>query len=131
VARSDADAESDIDILVDLEPGRSLLDLGGLLVDLRAALERDVDVVVRSGLPPASAGSARLEPYEMRPSASGDAQCAGGLASTAMAKARPWCERSVLNRRGELASARSVGPDSCLGLQCLREVPIRPGIRVR
>ena len=39
VARGETDAQSDIDFLVDLEPGRSLLDLGGLLVDLRDLLE--------------------------------------------------------------------------------------------
>ena len=33
-ARGQDDAQSDIDILVDLEPGRSLFDLGGLLMDL-------------------------------------------------------------------------------------------------
>jgi uncharacterized protein len=49
-ARGDADAASDIDILVDLESGRSLLDLGGLLMDLREALGCDVDVVTRAGL---------------------------------------------------------------------------------
>lgn len=50
VARGDADATSDIDILVNLEPGRSMLDLGGLLMDLREVLGRDVDVVTRAGL---------------------------------------------------------------------------------
>lgn len=50
VARGEADAASDIDILVDLDPGRSLLDLGGLLMDLRALLGRDVDVVTEAGL---------------------------------------------------------------------------------
>ncbi len=52
VARGDADERSDVDILVDLEAGRSLLDLGGLLMDLREALGRDVDVVTRAGLRP-------------------------------------------------------------------------------
>ena len=32
VARGDADAQSDVDFLVELEAGRSLLDLGGLQV---------------------------------------------------------------------------------------------------
>ncbi len=36
VARGEDDEQSDIDLLVDLESGRSLLDLGGLLMDLRA-----------------------------------------------------------------------------------------------
>ncbi|MDQ6661653.1 MAG: nucleotidyltransferase domain-containing protein, partial [Chloroflexota bacterium] len=35
VARGEADAKSDIDLLVDLEPGRSLFDLGGLLMYLQ------------------------------------------------------------------------------------------------
>ncbi len=52
VARGDADAKSDIDILVDLEPGRSLLDLGGLLYDLQDLLNRPVDVVTERGLRP-------------------------------------------------------------------------------
>lgn len=52
VARGEADERSDIDILVDLEAGRSLLDLGGLLMDLREALGCDVDVVTRTGLRP-------------------------------------------------------------------------------
>ncbi len=30
VARGNADPQSDLDILVDMEPGRSLMDLGGL-----------------------------------------------------------------------------------------------------
>jgi hypothetical protein len=36
VARGEADERSDIDFLVEMEPGRSLLDLGGLQVDLEA-----------------------------------------------------------------------------------------------
>ena len=50
VARGDADSESDIDFLVDLEPSRSLFDLGGLLADLEDLLERRVDVVTEKGL---------------------------------------------------------------------------------
>ena len=50
VARGDADEKSDIDFLVDLEPGRSLLDLGGLLMDLRELLGCEVDVVTEKGL---------------------------------------------------------------------------------
>ncbi len=52
VVRGDAGDDSDIDFLVDLEPGRSLLDLGGLLMDLRDLLDRDVDVVTEGGLRP-------------------------------------------------------------------------------
>ncbi|HEX9374585.1 MAG TPA: nucleotidyltransferase family protein [Roseiflexaceae bacterium] len=44
VARGEAGPESDVDLLVDLEPGRSLLDLGGLLMDLYDLLQVPVDV---------------------------------------------------------------------------------------
>jgi hypothetical protein len=50
VARGEADEQSDIDFLVDMEPGRSLLDLGGLLMDLQELLGRDVDVVTEDGI---------------------------------------------------------------------------------
>jgi predicted nucleotidyltransferase len=50
VARGEADSESDIDLLVDLEPGRSLFDLGGLLMDLQDLLGHKVDVVTERGL---------------------------------------------------------------------------------
>lgn len=50
VAGGDATEVSDIDFLVDLEEGRGLLDLGGLLMDLRDLLGHDVDVVTESGL---------------------------------------------------------------------------------
>ncbi|MFQ5756432.1 MAG: nucleotidyltransferase family protein [Acidiferrobacterales bacterium] len=52
VARGEADEKSDIDFLVDMQPGRSLLDMGGLLMDLRDLLGRDVDVVSVRGLKP-------------------------------------------------------------------------------
>ena len=50
VARGEADAQSDVDFLVDLEAGRSLLDLGGLQYELKSLLERPVDVVTERGL---------------------------------------------------------------------------------
>jgi len=50
VARGEADEASDIDILVDLEPGRSLLDLGGLWSELNELLGRKVEVVTEKGL---------------------------------------------------------------------------------
>ena len=50
VARGEASEQSDIDFLVDLEPGRSLLDLGGLLMDLKDLLGRGVDVVTEEGI---------------------------------------------------------------------------------
>ena len=50
VARGDAREDSDIDVLVDLEAGRSILDLGGLLMDLQDLLGCRVDVVTTKGL---------------------------------------------------------------------------------
>ncbi len=50
VARGDARPDSDIDFLVDLDAGRSLLDLGGLLMDLQNLLHCKVDVVTEKGL---------------------------------------------------------------------------------
>ena len=50
VARGEADRESDIDFLVELETGRSLLDLGGLQMELESLLGRRVDVVTVRGL---------------------------------------------------------------------------------
>lgn len=50
LARGDADESSDIDLLVDMEPGRSLLDLGGLHADLEELLGCRADVVSERGL---------------------------------------------------------------------------------
>jgi predicted nucleotidyltransferase len=52
VARGEGNDDSDVDFLVNLEPGRNLMDLGGLLMDLRDLLQRDVDVVTEPGLRP-------------------------------------------------------------------------------
>lgn len=50
VARGDDDYRSDVDFLVQMEPGRTLLDMGGLLMDLKNLLGRPVDVVTENGL---------------------------------------------------------------------------------
>ena len=50
VARGQADDKSDVDFLVDMEPGRSLFDMGGLLYDLQQLLGRNIDVVTTAGL---------------------------------------------------------------------------------
>jgi len=50
VARGEARPDSDIDFLVELEPGRSIFDLGGLLYDLQSLLGVEVDVVTENGL---------------------------------------------------------------------------------
>ena len=52
VARGEADAASDLDFLIELEPGRNLLDMGGLLIDLQSLLGRPVDVISEKGLRP-------------------------------------------------------------------------------
>jgi len=44
VARRSSDEHSDIDFLVEMEPGRTLFDLGGLTHDLEVLLGRHVDV---------------------------------------------------------------------------------------
>ena len=44
--------DSDVDFLVDLDPGRDLFDLGGLLADLKDLLGAQVDLVEASCLHP-------------------------------------------------------------------------------
>jgi hypothetical protein len=53
MARGDAHADSDIDLLVALPPGKSGLALGGLLMDVQELTQRKVDVVTEAGLHPA------------------------------------------------------------------------------
>jgi uncharacterized protein len=48
----EADTRSDVDFLVELEPDRSLLDLGGLLMDLQVYLHCRVDVMTPTMLKP-------------------------------------------------------------------------------
>ena len=50
VARGEERAYSDLDLLVEFEPGRSLVDHVGLIQDLREYLGYDVDVVTEKGL---------------------------------------------------------------------------------
>ena len=52
VARGDAQPTSDVDLLVEFEPGRSLLDHGGLLMDLQEILDCRVDVVTARAMRP-------------------------------------------------------------------------------
>lgn len=52
VARGEAQPESDIDFLVDMETGRSLLDLIELGQALEELLQRKVDVLTDGGLSP-------------------------------------------------------------------------------
>jgi predicted nucleotidyltransferase len=50
VARGDASESSDLDLLVDLEEGRTLFDHAALLLELRDLLGLEVDVVTARGL---------------------------------------------------------------------------------
>lgn len=54
VARGDAGPASDVDLLVDIAPGRkfSLIDHSGLRLYFRDLLGRETDVLVRSGMTP-------------------------------------------------------------------------------
>jgi len=50
VARGEAGADSDLDLLVDLDQGRTLLDHAALILDLEALLGCKVDVATERGL---------------------------------------------------------------------------------
>jgi hypothetical protein len=50
VARGEADAQSDIDLLVEFEPDRSLLDHAALWLELQDLLGCKVDVVSEGGV---------------------------------------------------------------------------------
>lgn len=48
--REETEPGSDVDVLVDLEPGRSLFDLGGFQFEMQELLDCPVDVVTEAGL---------------------------------------------------------------------------------
>ena len=50
VARGDAGERSDVDLLVELEQGRGLFDLGAFLADVQELVGESVDVVTPNGL---------------------------------------------------------------------------------
>jgi predicted nucleotidyltransferase len=52
VVRGESGPNSDVDVLVDIEPGRSLLDQVGFEQDLESLLGCKVDVVVEGGISP-------------------------------------------------------------------------------
>ena len=52
VARGEAGPTSDVDLLVEMDCGRSLLDLIELSQDLESFLERKVDILTDEGLSP-------------------------------------------------------------------------------
>ena len=52
VARGEAGPSSDVDFVVQLEIGRSLLDHAALILEIKEILGREVDVVTERGLRP-------------------------------------------------------------------------------
>ena len=52
LARGEARADSDVDFMVEFEPGRTLVDLAGLRLDLCEVLSREVDVATPRSLHP-------------------------------------------------------------------------------
>jgi predicted nucleotidyltransferase len=52
VARGQADSQSDVDLLVTMEPGRSLLDHAALWLEIEQLLGCKMDVVSEQGLKP-------------------------------------------------------------------------------
>jgi len=52
VARGESDEKSDLDLLVTMKPGASLLDHAALWLELQELLGRQVDVVSEKGLRP-------------------------------------------------------------------------------
>jgi predicted nucleotidyltransferase len=60
-ARGEDRPGSDLDFIVELQPGRSLLDLIGLAQDLEAVFDRKVDVGTRGSLKPSVRASAERD----------------------------------------------------------------------
>ncbi|WP_436492237.1 nucleotidyltransferase family protein [Actinokineospora sp. HUAS TT18] len=79
VVRGEDDADSDIDLLVDLAPGADLLDLAALELELERLLGHPVDIVPARMLKPHVAPSALADAVELRQSvddlASGRSSC--------------------------------------------------------
>lgn len=65
VARGEASEASDLDLLVDLEHGRGLFDLGALLMDLQDLLDCEVDVVTEASLRPRVAARVLADAIEL------------------------------------------------------------------
>lgn len=60
VARGEEDEESDVDLLVVMEKGRSLFDLAGLILELETLLGCPVNVVSEGGVRPGSRFAKRM-----------------------------------------------------------------------
>lgn len=52
VVRGTAGAESDLDLLIKLEPGRSLFDLVAIKLDIEDLRSREVHIVTKGGVSP-------------------------------------------------------------------------------
>ncbi len=52
VVRGEAKQDSDLDVLIDLEPNRSLFDHAALMIELQETMNCKVDVVTEKGLRP-------------------------------------------------------------------------------
>ncbi len=52
VLRGEDDSDSDLDLLIDGEPGFSLFDMGGIYADLQDLLGTRVDILTPASLPP-------------------------------------------------------------------------------
>lgn len=61
VARSEQDADSDVDFVVRMQPGRSLFDLGALITTLEEVLGCPVNVVSEGGIRQGTRFAARVE----------------------------------------------------------------------
>ncbi len=61
VARGQAGPQSDVDFLVEVEPGRDYLDLGAFLMDVQDLLGRKVDLVTEKALHSAIKGQVLKE----------------------------------------------------------------------
>jgi predicted nucleotidyltransferase len=61
VSRSQDGPESDLDLLVRLEPSRTLFDLSGFRLDVQEVLRQKVDVITTGGLNPALAARIRKD----------------------------------------------------------------------
>lgn len=72
-SRGEGTADSDLDILVTLEPERSILDLIAIKQDLEDELEREIDVVTEASLSPYIREQVLMEavPVYLSPSAGG------------------------------------------------------------
>ena len=51
-ARGEMNKNSDIDIMVDLDENVSMLDVGGIYMELKRILKRNIDLVTKGGLNP-------------------------------------------------------------------------------